>query len=172
MRVLQSPPVVLAEDFELSEPPPEDLEPEDFALSEPPSEDLVSDFAPPVSPPVTSLMGTPPGPPPNTKSQNQKTDGATGVSSQDKPGVSASALAELPLATWSQAQTARDRYRETLQRLSPDATLGPLLSLAVLAERLLTHAERDGAQKLLQQRIELTPLRKLWICWRCQRGLC
>ena len=67
---------------------------------------------------------------------------------------------------------ARQRYRETLQRLSPDATLGPLLSLAVLAERLLTHAERDGAQKLLQQRIELTPLRKLWICWRCQRGLC
>ena len=77
--------------------------------------------SPPVSPPITSLMGTPPGSPPNTKSQNQKTDGTTGVSSQDKPGVSAITLTELPLATWSQAQIARDRYRETLQRgdLSP-----------------------------------------------------
>lgn len=77
---------------------------------------------PPVSPPISSLSsGTPPGPSSDAKPPNQKTDGTTGVSGKDKPAIPASALAELPLGTWSQAQTARDRYRETLQRgdLSP-----------------------------------------------------
>jgi phytoene synthase len=66
---------------------------------------------------------------------------------------------------------ARKHHQENLQALSPTAALGPLLSLAALADHLLALAERDGVEKLLRQRFELTPLRKLWICWRCQKGL-
>lgn len=65
------------------------------------------------------------------------------------------------------------RIRETLargrERLSPDArrALAPLLVRAALTEALLAEIERDGLA-LLERRVELTPLRLLWLAWRAR----
>ncbi len=68
------------------------------------------------------------------------------------------------------ATTHRSQYRKTLAGLPsrPYPALGPALSLAAMADALLQEIAREG-YRVLHQRIDLTPLTKLWIAWRCQR---
>ncbi|MCP4288909.1 MAG: squalene/phytoene synthase family protein [Gammaproteobacteria bacterium] len=75
-------------------------------------------------------------------------------------------LSELlaPIATRQQ-----QLYRNIISNLSQHSGLGPVLSMATIAERTLRIIHKDGYRQLLQQRANLTPLRKLWISWRCQR---
>lgn len=67
-----------------------------------------------------------------------------------------------------------ERIRATFARARaglPDgehARLAPLLVRLALAEALLDEIERDG-WRLLEHRVELTPLRKLWIAWNTLR---
>ena len=72
----------------------------------------------------------------------------------------------LPLMQF-QAQRARAIYAEALAML-PDAdrrAQRPGLIMAEIYRALLDELERDG-YRVLNQRVSLTPLRKLWIAWR------
>lgn len=69
-----------------------------------------------------------------------------------------------------QAQRARGYYRSALQQL-PAADRYKQRSgliMAAIYERLLDEIEADG-YRVLEQRISLTPLRKLWIAWNTAR---
>ncbi|APZ42452.1 presqualene diphosphate synthase HpnD [Acidihalobacter ferrooxydans] len=69
-----------------------------------------------------------------------------------------------------QASRARDYYRRAFDQL-PDADRHAQRSGLIMAEiylRLLDEIERDG-YRILEHRIRLTPLRKLWIAWRTAR---
>lgn len=63
------------------------------------------------------------------------------------------------------------RYQKTLEELPSRNGLGPVLSMAALAERILHVIHGDGYRRLRLQRTSLTPLHKLWISWRCQRSI-
>ena len=70
-----------------------------------------------------------------------------------------------------QAQRARQYYANALANLPAEdrhAQRGGLV-LARLYMALLDEIERDGF-RLLEHRLELTPLRKLWIAWRTVRA--
>jgi phytoene synthase len=72
----------------------------------------------------------------------------------------------LPLMQF-QAERARSTYREALALL-PDVdrrAQRPGLIMGAIYITLLDEIERDGF-RVLQQRIALTPLRKLWIAWK------
>lgn len=66
-----------------------------------------------------------------------------------------------------QAQRARGYYRSALQQLPPADRPNQRsgLIMAAIYEKLLDEIEADGF-RVLEQRISLTPLRKLWIAWR------
>lgn len=69
-----------------------------------------------------------------------------------------------------QAQRARGYYRSALQQLpGPDryAQRSGLI-MAAIYEKLLDEIEDDG-YRVLEQRVSLTPLRKLWIAWNTAR---
>ncbi|MCP5264555.1 MAG: presqualene diphosphate synthase HpnD [Burkholderiaceae bacterium] len=66
-----------------------------------------------------------------------------------------------------EAQRARTCYREAFAAL-PEADLRsqrPSLMMAAIYARLLDEIERDGF-RVLERRIALTPIRKLWLAWR------
>ena len=63
------------------------------------------------------------------------------------------------------------RYQKTLNALSSRNGLGPVLSMAAMAERVLHVIQSDDYRRLRLQRTSLTPLHKLWISWRCQRSI-
>lgn len=66
-----------------------------------------------------------------------------------------------------QAQRARQYYREAMQAL-PEAdrrNQRPGLAMAAIYHALLNEIERDGWH-VLEQRISLTPIRKLWLAWK------
>jgi phytoene synthase len=42
----------------------------------------------------------------------------------------------------------------------------PGLMMAAIYQTVLNEIEREGSEKVLKQRISLTPLRKLWLAWR------
>jgi phytoene synthase len=69
-----------------------------------------------------------------------------------------------------QAQRARGYYRSALQQLPAADRYSQRsgLIMAAIYERLLDEIEADG-YKVLEQRISLTPLRKLWIAWSTAR---
>jgi len=92
-------------------------------------------------------------------------------------GLSRDALLDLPadhpgLQTLLQQQVdrARDFFRQADDGLadSDRAAQRPALVLAALYQRLLDELERQGLP-MLQRRVHLTPLRKLWIAWRTAR---
>ncbi|MBI1423152.1 MAG: presqualene diphosphate synthase HpnD [Gammaproteobacteria bacterium] len=63
-------------------------------------------------------------------------------------------------------------YYERAMALLPDADRHSQragIIMAAIYQRLLTEIERDG-RKVLEHRIALTPLRKLWIAWRTRRS--
>ena len=62
-------------------------------------------------------------------------------------------------------------YNQTLDEISARNGLGPVLSMAAMAERVLSLIHADSYRRLLHQRTSLTPLLKLWISWRCQRSI-
>jgi phytoene synthase len=66
-----------------------------------------------------------------------------------------------------QAQRARGYYRSALQQLPAVDRYSQRsgLIMAAIYEKLLDEIEADG-YRVLEQRISLTPLRKLWIAWR------
>ena len=69
-----------------------------------------------------------------------------------------------------QAARARDYYRRAFDHL-PETdryTQRSGLIMAEIYQRLLDEIERDG-YRVLEHRIRLTPLRKLWIAWRTAR---
>lgn len=69
-----------------------------------------------------------------------------------------------------QAARARDYYRRAFEQL-PESDRYAQRSGLIMAEiylRLLDEMERDG-YRVLEHRIRLTPLRKLWIAWRTAR---
>lgn len=69
-----------------------------------------------------------------------------------------------------QAERLRDYYRRALELL-PDVDRYPQSGLLVYLEltmALLAEIAEDG-YRLLEQRIQLTPLRKLWLAWRLRR---
>jgi 15-cis-phytoene synthase len=69
-----------------------------------------------------------------------------------------------------QADRARDYYRRAFEHL-PDGDRYAQRSGLIMAEiyqRLLDEIERDG-YRVLEHRIRLTPLRKLWLAWRTAR---
>lgn len=68
-------------------------------------------------------------------------------------------------------KSAVQQYQNASHAISIRKGLGPVLALAALAEKLLDTIHADCYHNLLQQRISLTPLHKLWISWRCQRSL-
>jgi phytoene synthase len=72
----------------------------------------------------------------------------------------------LPLMKF-QAQRARAIYREALAALpaADRRSQRPGLIMASIYVALLDELERDGF-RVLNQRVSLTPLRKLWIAWR------
>lgn len=66
-----------------------------------------------------------------------------------------------------QAQRARQYYREAMQAL-PEVDRRkqrPGLAMAAIYHALLDEIERDGWH-VLEQRISLTPIRKLWLAWK------
>ncbi len=69
-----------------------------------------------------------------------------------------------------QAQRARDYYRRALEQLPdcdrPAQTCG--LVMAAIYSATLDEIERDGF-RVLEHRVSLTPIRKLWIAWRTVR---
>lgn len=70
-----------------------------------------------------------------------------------------------------QATRARDFYDRALAQL-PDEdrhAQRPGLIMAAIYRTLLDEIERDG-YRVLEQRVRLTPLRKLWIAWRTARS--
>jgi len=68
-----------------------------------------------------------------------------------------------------QAERAHAAYDEALALLPPAdrRTQKPGLMMASIYRTLLREIERDGF-RVLDQRVSLTPLRKLWIAWRVQ----
>jgi phytoene synthase len=69
-----------------------------------------------------------------------------------------------------QADRARQEYRralDTLPAIDRANQSGGLIMGAIYAA-LLEEMERDG-YRVLEHRIKLTPLRKLWIAWRTAR---
>lgn len=60
-----------------------------------------------------------------------------------------------------------DRALATLPAIDHQAQCGGLVAAAI-QRRLLAEIERDG-YRVLEHRIELTPVRKLWIAWRTAR---
>jgi len=69
-----------------------------------------------------------------------------------------------------QATRARDYYRRAFEHL-PETDRYAQRSGLIMAEiyqRLLDEIERDG-YRVLEHRIRLTPLRKLWLAWRTAR---
>ena len=68
-----------------------------------------------------------------------------------------------------QARRAHDLYDEALALLPPSdrRSQKPGLMMASIYRALLKEIERDEFQ-VLQQRISLTPLRKLWLAWKVQ----
>jgi 15-cis-phytoene synthase len=69
-----------------------------------------------------------------------------------------------------QAQRARDYYRRAFERL-PEADRHAQRSgiiMAAIYQTLLDEIATDG-YRVLERRIRLTPLRKLWIAWRTAR---
>jgi len=68
-----------------------------------------------------------------------------------------------------QARRAHDLYDEALALLPPSdrRSQKPGLMMASIYRALLKEIERDKFQ-VLQQRISLTPLRKLWLAWKVQ----
>ncbi|MEP7154158.1 MAG: presqualene diphosphate synthase HpnD [Betaproteobacteria bacterium] len=66
-----------------------------------------------------------------------------------------------------QAQRAKSLYDAAFQALSPEdrRPQRPGLIMAAIYRTLLDEIERDGFT-VLNQRISLTPVRKLWIAWR------
>jgi phytoene synthase len=67
----------------------------------------------------------------------------------------------------SQIARARDHYRQALGLLPARdrATQRPGLVMAAIYQTLLDEIEREGC-RVLNQRIALTPIRKLWIAWK------
>ncbi len=65
---------------------------------------------------------------------------------------------------------AREAYREAKEHLPrcDRAAQRTGLLMSAIYERLLDEIERDGFQ-VLEHRVHLTPLRKLWIAWRTAR---
>ena len=71
----------------------------------------------------------------------------------------------------AQARRARERFDRALAAL-PDcdrAAQRPGLALAAIYRQLLAEIERDG-YRVLEHRVSLTPIRKLWIAWRTARS--
>jgi len=66
-----------------------------------------------------------------------------------------------------QAERARSYYELAHSRLAPEdrASQRPGLIMAAIYRTLLDEIERDGF-RVLDRRVALTPLRKLWIAWR------
>ena len=66
-----------------------------------------------------------------------------------------------------QTERARSYYDLAFSRLAPEdrASQRPGLIMAAIYRTLLDEIERDGF-RVLQHRVALTPLRKLWIAWR------
>lgn len=73
-----------------------------------------------------------------------------------------------PLMTF-QAERARATYKEALAALPAEDRRAQRSALirGVLAMRLLDEVEADGF-RVLTQRTDLTPLRKLWLAWKTQ----
>ena len=69
-----------------------------------------------------------------------------------------------------QADRARDYYRKAFEQLPAEDRYAQRtgLIMAEIYHSLLDEIEEDGF-KVLQQRIKLTPLRKLWLAWRAAR---
>jgi phytoene synthase len=69
-----------------------------------------------------------------------------------------------------QAQRARGYYRSALEQLPPVDRYSQRsgLIMAAIYEKLLDEIAADG-YRVLEQRISLTPLRKLWIAWNVAR---
>lgn len=70
-----------------------------------------------------------------------------------------------------QAQRAREYYRKALVQLPAADRYAqrPGLVMGAIYQALLDEIERDGF-RVLEQRVHLTPLRKLWIAWRTVRA--
>jgi phytoene synthase len=91
-------------------------------------------------------------------------------------GVAASALlagsggAPFPALMAEQVTRARGWYREALAALPPidRRAQRPGVIMAAIYQTLLDEIERDG-YRVLDRRIALTPLRKLWIAWKTAR---
>ncbi|MFZ4479173.1 MAG: presqualene diphosphate synthase HpnD [Rhodoferax sp.] len=68
-----------------------------------------------------------------------------------------------------QARRAHDLYDEALSLLPPDdrRSQKPGLMMASIYRALLREIEHDNFQ-VLQRRVSLTPLRKLWLAWKVQ----
>src|SRR5690606_3595720 len=66
---------------------------------------------------------------------------------------------------------AREHYRAAMQALPKDQRRPqrPGLMMAAIYATLLDEIERDGWH-VLDQRISLTPIRKLWLAWRTWVG--
>jgi len=70
----------------------------------------------------------------------------------------------------AQAKRARGYYQQAMQHLPAEdryAQRGGII-MAEIYQALLKEIESDG-YRVMQQRIRLTPLRKLWIAWKCSR---
>lgn len=70
-----------------------------------------------------------------------------------------------------QIARARAWYDRAIGQLAPRdrRSQRPSLAMAAIYRTLLDEIERDGC-RVLDRRIALTPLRKLWIAWRVARG--
>lgn len=70
----------------------------------------------------------------------------------------------------AQAERIRDVHQRALRQLSDEDRYAqhPLLIRLELALALLAEIAEDG-YRLLEQRIQLTPVRKLWLAWRLRR---
>jgi 15-cis-phytoene synthase len=71
-----------------------------------------------------------------------------------------------------QAQRARDYYARAEAQLPEQDRYAqrPGLIMAAIYRALLDEIERDGF-RILEHRVHLTPLRKLWIAWRASRAV-
>jgi phytoene synthase len=71
-----------------------------------------------------------------------------------------------------QARRARRYYRSAMQALPGADRYAQRagLIMAAIYEKLLDEIETDG-YRVLEHRVHLTPLRKLWIAWRTYRGV-
>ena len=67
----------------------------------------------------------------------------------------------------SQAERAHSYYDAAFAKLAPEDRRNQRagLIMAAIYRTLLTEIERDGFD-VLEQRVTLTPLRKLWIAWK------